>query len=164
MLAACTTTHPLGRIDDPATHAQLNALAAEGVDYVHLRTETPTNRPPFGYRFSGIDPAGVLVEPARGQSLVVPLSQVQSVSRYDRWRGARQGAIAGGIFTFVATIALVVSVQSALNSGCADGCDKPDAGWKVLPAGAIGGVIGAVVGGALGAAVGYEDRYVITPP
>lgn len=162
LLAGCMTTHTLGRIDDPSTRAQLNALAAEGVDYVHLRSEAPTNRPPFSYRFSGIDPAGLAVEPARGQSLVVPLSQVESVTRYDHWRGARNGALGGGIVGVVTSFLLLALLQN-LGTRCSDGCDQPDQGSGVRAV-AIFGLAGVVIGGALGGAVGYEDRFTVAPP
>src|SRR5262249_11741094 len=122
LLASCTTTHFLRRSDDQDTRAQLSALAAGGGEYVRLTAYTTAGRAPTSFRVSGVDPSGFVVEQAPGQPLVVPLSQVASVSRTNRGRGAWEGAIAGGILGFVAPLLVRVLAPSAFQSGCADDC------------------------------------------
>src|SRR5438067_1173982 len=53
LLVGCTTTHALGRLDDPGVRAQLDAIAGNGDAIVHVRqppgTLPPgTRSPPFG--------------------------------------------------------------------------------------------------------------------
>lgn len=165
LFASCTTTHTLGRIDDPGTRAQLDALSAEGGEHVQLLDDRIAGRPPVSYRVAGVSASGLLVEPARGQSLVVPLSQVVSVSRTDRGRGALEGAFWGGILGFAAPLVLRTFLPSAFQSGCADDCSgEPGPTSTALHLGVVVGLLGAVIGGGLGAAFGHEDRIVVAPP
>ncbi|HMF42959.1 MAG TPA: hypothetical protein VKQ32_19940 [Polyangia bacterium] len=164
LLVSCTTTHFLARSDEPDTRAQLSALAAEGDGHVHLLAYTVSGRAPTSFSVSGVDPSGFVVEQAPGQSLVVPLSQVASVSRTNRRRGAWEGAIAGGILGFVAPLMLRVFIPSAFQTGCADDCGgQPSATSTALRVGVVGGLLGAVLGAAFGANAGHEDRFVVAP-
>jgi Glycine zipper len=92
-------------------------------------------------------------------------SEVNSLRVDDRLHGARNGALIGGIPSFV----LGFIVGKAFDPGPV--CDKPATGGgcparpnttvQGLELGGVGALIGAAVGGAIGALVGYEDRYVV---
>ena len=111
LMVGCTTTHALGRIDDPRVRAEVDAIAAPGDAIVHMRhapalpATTPRTGPqPFGERVTGVIPQGLIVEPTRGQPLRVTPDQVTSLSRYDHLRetdpvevGFKAGAIFAGI-------------------------------------------------------------------
>ena len=163
LLVGCTTTHALGRIDDPGVRAEVDALAAKGDAIVHVRHAPGTRPPPFGDRVKAVTPPGLVIEPTRGQPLLVVREQVTSLSRYSHGRGAGDGAIAGGIAGFVVGLTLGVLLVTAA-PGCSDGCGPgPDPARVGFTAGAIFGAIGATFGAGLGAAGGHEDRFEITP-
>jgi hypothetical protein len=162
LLVGCTTTHALGRIDDPSVRAQVDAIAANGDAIAHMRHPPGTRAPQFGERVTGVIPQGLIIEPTRGQQLPLPREQVTSLSRYHHGRGARDGAIGGGIGGFVLGLTFGI-VATVGRPGCSDDCPPgPDPGVVGLTAGAIFGVLGALFGAAIGAAGGHEDRFEIT--
>lgn len=165
LLTACTTTHELGRIEDPHTRAEVDAVAASGHALVRLRPSEGARPPPFGYRVSGVTPSGLVIEPSRGQSVFVAPPQIASLSRYNHLRGARDGAVAGGLTGFAMGLVVGAFVTYSTNQGCSDGCSpRPDPLQVGLAGGAVFGLAGAALGAALGAAGGHEDRYVVAPP
>ena len=89
LLVGCTTTRVLGRIDDPGVRDKVDAIAGNGDAIVRMRYPAGTRPPPFGERVTGVSPSGLLIEPTRGHSLLVPRERVSSLSRYRHARGAR---------------------------------------------------------------------------
>jgi hypothetical protein len=164
LLSGCTTTHVLGPIKDEGVRADVDAIAARGDAMVRVRPVPGTRPPPFGEKVTGIAGPGLIIEPTRGQPLLVAREQVASLSRYDHARGARDGAIAGGIAGFGVGFAVVALVTNAGTSACTDGCgDRPDPVANGLGAGLILGGITATLGAALGLLGGHEERFEITP-
>jgi hypothetical protein len=91
------------------------------------------------------------------------MSRVASVSRYDHARGARDGAIGGGLTGLVAGLAFTALVTTS-RSSCSDDCPPPPNGATLaLRAGGLFALIGAAFGALLGAARGHEDRFVVAP-
>jgi len=163
LLVGCTTTHTLGRIDDPGVRAEVDAVAASGDAVMHLRHPTETHPPPFGDRVTAVTPLGLVIEPTRGQPQIIAREQVGSLSRYNHARGAKEGAIGGGIVTFFVAATLTLFLAAAFSSGCSDGCSHPDYGTLAFEAGGIFGAMGALLGAGIGALAGHEDRYEISP-
>jgi hypothetical protein len=162
-LVGCTTTHTLGRLDDPGVREEVDAIAARGGAIMHLRHPPGTRPPPFGERVTGVSAPGLIIEPTRGQPLLVAREQVTSLSRYDHARGAGDGAIAGGLAGFLVgvTVGVLLSIGGPrCSDGCGDGADPAAVGFKV---GAVLGGITAVFGAAVGALGGHEERFEITP-
>jgi hypothetical protein len=164
LLVGCTTTHALGRIDDPAVRAEVDGIAAHGHVLVHVRPPPGTRPPQIGDRVTGVIPQGLVIEPTRGQPLLVTREQVTSLSRYDHLRGARDGAIGAGVAGFVVGLTIGILLTNAGNAGCSDDCAsmRKDPVALGFGAGAVLGGIAAVLGAGLGALAGHEDRYEIT--
>ncbi len=163
LLVGCTTTHKLGRIDDPGVRAQIDALAADGDAIVHVRHPPRPGPPPFGETVKAVTPQGLVIEPTRGQPLLVPREQVTSLSRYDHGRGAGDGALALGIPGFLVGLTFGF-LAASVAPGCSDDCGPgPNPVTVGFGAGAVLGVIGAALGTLFGAAGGHEDRFEITP-
>jgi hypothetical protein len=159
-LAACSTTHDLGRLGDPGTTARIDALAARpGTTAEVVPLPGPGQLSP-SYAVTAAARDGLMVSIGGDPPKLVSYSQVQSLSTVDRMRGARNGALLVGVPSFVAGFVL----GSALAGGakCGGGCtaadDSTTAGLKV---GALGALVGAAIGGAIGALVGCRDRYVV---
>ena len=164
LLVGCTTTHTLGRIDDPGVREEVDAIAAGGGAIVHMRHPPGTRPPPFGERVTGVSAPGLIIEPTRGQPVFVGREQVESLSRYDHARGAGDGAIAGAVVGFLVAFTLGALVTAGTDSGCSDDCgNKPDPVSVGSKAGVILGGITAVLGAAIGALGGHEERFEITP-
>jgi hypothetical protein len=162
LLVGCTTTHTLGRIDDPGVRAEVDAVAANGDAIMHLRHPTDAHPPPFGDRVTAVTPEGLVIEPTRGQPQLVAREQVRSLSRYNHARGAKDGALGAGFAGFVIGAAFGLLVAS-LRTGCSDDCasQRPNAGLIGFEAGAIFGLIGVALGAGIGALGGHEDRFEI---
>src|SRR6266542_4858126 len=127
LAVGCTTTHTLGRINEPGIREQVDAIAAGGDAIVHLRHPPGTRPPPFGERVTAVSAPGLIIEPTRGQRLLVAREQVASLSRYEHARGAADGAIGGGLAGFLAGLVVGALVTAATGSSCSDGCaDRPD--------------------------------------
>ncbi len=156
--------HTLGRIDDPAVRAEVDGIAAHGHVLVHVRPPPGTRPPQIGDRVTSVIPQGLVIEPTRGQPLLVPREQVTSLSRYNHVWGTGDGAIVGGIAGFVAGLTLGVLATNAGNSGCSDDCAgmSKDPVMIGLAGGAIVGGLAAVLGAAFGALAGHEDRFEIS--
>jgi hypothetical protein len=164
LLSGCTTTHVLGPIKDEGVRADVDAIAARGDATVRVRPVPGTRPPPFGERVTGIAEPGLIIEPTRGQPLLVAREQVASLSRYDHPRGAGDGAIGGGIAGFAVGFLVLALMTNAGSSACTDGCgDRPDPVANGLGAGLILGGITAILGAALGLLGGHEERFEITP-
>lgn len=164
LLAGCTTTHALGRIDDPRVRADVDSVAADGAALVRVRQPPLTRPPPFGDRVTAVTPAGLVIEPTRGQPLLVPREQVASLSRFSHAGGARDGAIAGGLAGFATGVTLGALLTTAFHSECSDGCGNDAGSAMVIPvAGAVLAALGVLLGAGLGALGGHEDRYEISP-
>jgi hypothetical protein len=161
-LAACTTTHTLGRLDDPAERARVEEIIAYRTTYAEV---TPVlSRYPEPPRVVGITSAGLQLEPyPRATPVVVPGARVQYLVTYDHLRGARDGALALGIPTFVVGALAGLLLFETLSSSCTGGCRDSNSsdGLKVgLAVGGIAGFFAAAVGAGFGALAGHEDRYV----
>ena len=164
LLVGCTTTHTLGRIDDPGVREEVDAIAAGGDAIMHMRHPPGTRPPPFGDRVTGVSAPGLIIEPTRGQPVLVGREQVTWLSRYHHARGAGDGAIAGGLAGFLFGLTFGVLLTNAGRSACSDNCGNgPDPVAVGFKAGAILGGITAVFGAALGALGGHEERFEITP-
>jgi hypothetical protein len=164
LLGGCTTTHTLGRIDDPGVREQVDAIAAGGGATMHLRPPPGTRPPRFGESVTGVSLPGLVIEPVRGQPMLVGREQVKSLSRYHHARGAGDGAIAGGLAGFIVGLTFGVLQAAANRTACSDGCgNQPDAAAVGVKVGAILGGITAVFGAAIGALGGHEERFEITP-
>src|SRR4051812_2621580 len=121
LLVSCTTTHTLGRINDPGVREEVDAIAASGDAIMHLRHPPGTRPPPFGERVTAVSPPGLVIEPTRGQPLLVPREQVAWLSRYEHARGAADGAIGGSLAGFVVGLTLGV-LLTAFHPECSDDC------------------------------------------
>jgi hypothetical protein len=162
-LVGCTTTHTLGRINDPGVREQVDAVAAGGGAIMHLRHPPGTRPPPFGDRVTAVSAPGLIIEPTRGQPLLVAREQVASLSRYQHARGAADGAIGGGLAGFLIGFTLG-ALLTAVRPECSDDCGQgPDSGAVAFKLGALLGGITAAFGAAVGALSGHEDRFEITP-
>jgi hypothetical protein len=160
-LIGCTTTHTLGRIDDPGVREQIDAIAAGGDALVHIRHPPGTRPPPFGETVTGVTAPGLIIETTRGQPVFIRREQVQSLSRYHHARGAGDGAIAGSLAGFL--VGVTLGILAAAFTECSDGCSRPDPVSVGAKAGVILGGIGALFGAAVGVLGGHEERYEITP-
>src|SRR4029077_11305685 len=130
---------------------------------VHVRHPPGTRPPPFGERVKAVTPPGLVIEPTRGQPVLVEREQVTSLSRYSHARGAGDGAIAGGIAGLLVGLTLGVLLTAA-GPSCTDDCGPgPDPVRVGFGLGAVVGAIGAAFGAGIGAAGGHEDRFEITP-
>jgi hypothetical protein len=116
--------------------AEVDAVAASGDAVMRLRHPTETHPPPFGDRVTALTPPGLVIEPTRGQPQLIAREQVASLSRYNHARGAKDGAIGGGVVSFFAAATLTLFLTAALSSGCADACSHPDSGILAFEAGA----------------------------
>jgi hypothetical protein len=155
MLTSCTTTYEIGRVQDRRTRAELDAVVARG-GYVHLRRPAGTRGPEVGYRVTGVTPSGWLIEPARGQTLLVAPEEIESVSTYHHGRGAGEGAIGVGLVGLLVGLSVGFLVAEATRSA-------PDPAQTALLSGTLLGVVCALVGVGIGGVEGHEDRYIITP-
>ena len=164
LLGGCTTTHTLGRIDDPGVREEVDAIAAGGDAIMHMRHPPGTRPPPFGERVTGVSAPGLVIEPTRGQPVLVAREQVSWLSRYDHARGASDGLIAGGLAGFLVGLTLGVLLTATAGPHCTDYCgNDPDPVAVGFEAGAIMGGIAALFGAAVGALGGHEERFEITP-
>ena len=162
LLVGCTTTHTLGRIDAAGVRTQVDAIAASGDALARVRPLPGARPPPFGERVTGVTPSGLVIEPTRGQPLLVAREQLTSLSRHDHARGAADGAIAGGIAGLVVGLTIGI-LQTVGGPRCSDNCDGPDSVVVGLYSGAVLSGIGAMLGAGLGAAGGHEERFDISP-
>jgi hypothetical protein len=154
--------HPLGRLDDPAERARVQDIIAHETTYAEV---TPGVIQYNGLpRVVGITSAGLQVQPyPRATPVVVRGAQLRYISTYDHLRGARDGALAAGIPTFVVGGLLGLLIFKAASTTCIDGCPQSNSGDGLTVALAIGGVAGLVAaafGAGFGAIAGHEDRYV----
>jgi hypothetical protein len=157
--AACSTTHDLGRVGEPETMAQIDALAAEPGTTVAL-TPLPGRhqlRPTYALAASSAN--GLMVSVGGDPPKLVSYDRVQSLGRVDRLHGARNGALLVGVSSFVVGFVLG-SFFEAIPACCEPQPDPAIVGLKV---GGVAALVGAAVGGALGALAGYRDSYVLTP-
>ncbi len=96
---------------------------------------------------------------------LVGYSEVEALHRYDRLRGARNGAIAVGVPSFLAGFFLDLALAAPAKCGGGAGCTAGDHTTTAsLEAGALFALVGAAVGGTIGALVGVQDRYVFDAP
>lgn len=166
-LAACTTTHTLGRLDAPAERARVEDLIAHETVYAEV---TPVLSQYNGVpRVVGITSAGLQVEPyPRATPVVVRGAQLRYMSTYDHLRGARDGALALGIPAFVGGALLGLAVFDSFASSCSGGgCGDSSStdGLKVaLAFGGIAAIFATAFGAGIGALIGHEDRYVPAAP
>lgn len=158
-LAACTTTHQLGRIGDPATTTQVATVASRPGAVAEV-TPLPgrlTLTPALGVLRA--DPAGLVVSVGGAPPATLPYTQLAALNTYDPLRGARDGALLVGIPAFVLGFAFTRLLVVPLRCCSTDNSETTPA----LKAGAVVRLAGAVVGAALGALAGHRDRYVIAP-
>jgi hypothetical protein len=160
----CTTTHALGRFDDPGTLATLKKATANQSTFALVAAIPRARQPPQGYPVSAVAADGIRLQLAPGPSTLVQPAALQFVRTYDHLRGTRDGALALGIPAFVVGVtwgALIAGLQG----GCADQCPPPpDPFREAVGLGAVLGLVGAVLGAGLGALAGHEERYVWTAP
>jgi len=164
--ASCMTMtpHRLGPVADPATEHQIDQLAAQEETFAEIQKPAEPLDPRLGaYRVLGSQP-GVLMLESRSAPVPVPLTQLVSISRFDRARGAYQGAVragAGGFF-----VGLLTGTVSAVADQPGDGTSRPNPAVRGLEYGLVTGVVGAALGAAMGATLGrgHEDRYWPSPP
>ncbi len=157
--AACSTTHDLGRLGEPATMAQIEALAAEPGTTVVV-TPLPGRhqlRPTYAVAASNAN--GLMVSVGGDPPKLVSYDRVQSLSRVDRLHGARNGALGVGVSSFVLGF-LLGSAAEAILACCAQ---PPDPAIVALKVAGVAALVGAAVGAALGGLAGYRDRYVLAP-
>jgi hypothetical protein len=161
-LAACSTTHDLGRIGDPRTLARIDALAVRpGTTAEVVPIPGPGQLVP-SYAVTAAAPDGLMVSIGGDPPKLISYSQVQSLGTVNRLRGARNGALLAVAPSFVAGFFLGSELAGGpkCGAGCTAADDSRTAGLKV---GALGALVGAAVGGVIGALVGCRDRYVIEP-
>lgn len=163
--AACSTTHHLGRLADPGTAEALAAVAARPGAVVDLAPPAgPSQLAPLN-EVRGTAPDGLMVSFGGDPPKLVGYSEVQSLRRSDRLRGARNGAIALAIPSFLAGFFLDMALAAPAKCGGGNGCTAGDNTTTAsLEAGALFALVGAAVGGTIGALVGVQDRYVIDAP
>jgi len=157
--AACSTTHDLGRVGEPATMAQIEALAAEPGTTVAV-TPLP-GRHLLGptYAVAASSANGLMVSVGGDPPRLVSYDRVRSLSRVDRLRGARDGALVVGVSSFV--LGFVLGGAAASIPGCC--AQRSNPAIVGLEVGGVAALVGAVVGGGLGALAGHQDRYVLAP-
>jgi hypothetical protein len=161
--AACSTTYHLGRLGDPGTTEALAAAAARpGVVVDLTRAPSSGGVAPLN-EVRGTAPEGLMVSIGGDPPKLVGYSEVQSLRRTDRLRGARNGAIALGVPAFLAGFFLDRALAGT--PACGSNCTASDNTTTAsLEAGALFALVGAAVGGTIGALVGVQDRYVIDAP
>jgi hypothetical protein len=161
--AACSTTHHLGRLGEPGTAEALAAVAARPGAVVDLTPAPGSGRLAPLNEVRGTAPEGLMVSFGGEPPKLVGYAEVQSLRRSDRLRGARNGAIALGVPSFLAGFFLDMAL--AAGPKCGTGCTASDNTTTAsLEAGALFALVGAAVGGTIGALVGVQDRYVIDAP
>jgi hypothetical protein len=155
---ACSTTHDLGPIGDPATMAQLDKLAAQpGTTAVVTPLSGRHLKPTLAV--TAATPTGLMVSVGGDPPTMLAYDRVNSVTHLDRLHGARNGALVGGLSFF--GLGFLLGGASVSLPGC---CSSSPSPAKVgLGVGAVSALIGAIVGGGLGALAGYRDHYVLTP-
>jgi hypothetical protein len=161
--AACTTTHALGRLDDPAARARAQDVIAHETTYAAVTpvSSASQERP----RAVALTAAGLELEPSpRATHVVVPATQLRYLSTYDHGRGARDGALALGIPAFLvgftAGIVLLDAWSSCSDGACGGSSSTSDVLKVGLAFGGIAGFLSAAAGACIGALVGHQDRYV----
>jgi hypothetical protein len=179
----CTTMHPLGRADDPATLAAVERATEGRETRARIEPLAGAPAPNLGDPVRAVSRDGLLVvpdsspptlapasrkmlvAPAASPPTLVPLARVRSVSTYDHARGARQGAVTGGVPLAIIGGVLGTLLYQTWTPTCSDGCgdQRPNGAELTLGFAALFGAFGAVVGAGLGAIAGHEDRYVLAP-
>ena len=161
-LASCTTTYHAGSVADPAVVRAIDAAADQPRTFAVVKAPPPP-LDPLTNTFAVVGHApGTLLLADRAGSAPVPLVQLESVSTFDRARGARDGAIGAGLVGF-ALGAITGVVVSRVDTGAADDtAPRTSAPVRVLEYGAVVAIAAAAVGAVVGAVAGHEDRYQVT--
>jgi hypothetical protein len=160
-LASCTTTYRAGSVADPSVVRAIDAAADQPRTFAVVKAPPPPLDPLTStYAVVGHAPGTLLLADHAG-SARVPLVQLESMSTFDRARGARDGAIGAGLVGF-ALGAITGGVVSRVDTGAADGPAPTSAPVRVLEYGAVVAVVAAAVGAVVGAVAGHEDRYQVT--
>jgi hypothetical protein len=161
-LASCTTTYHLGSVADPAVVRAIDAAADQPRTFAVVKAP-PAPLDPLTATYAVVGHApGTLLLADRAASAPVPLLQLESVSRFDRARGARDGAIGAGLVGF-ALGAITGVVVSRVDTGAADDASpRTSAPVRALEYGAVVALTAAAVGAVVGAVAGHEDRYEVT--
>ena len=161
-LASCTTTYRAGSVADPAVVRALDAAADQPRTFAVVKAPpAPLDPLTTMYAVVGHAPGTLLLADHAG-SAPVPLLQLESVSRFDRARGARDGAVGAGVVGF-ALGAITGVVVSRVGTGAADDpAPRTSAPVRALEYGAVVAVAAAAVGAFVGAVAGHEDRYQVT--
>jgi len=156
--AACSTTHDLGRIGDPATMVQLDTLAAQPGTTAAV-TPLPGRHLKPRYTVTAATANGLMVSVGGDAPELLTYDRIHSVSHVDRLHGARNGALIGGLASFV--LGFVLGGAAAGLPAC---CSSPPSPVRVgAEVGGVFALVGVAVGGALGALAGYRDHYVLAP-
>jgi hypothetical protein len=165
-LMACSAVHELAPPADPATVAQLDALAAKPGTTAEVSPLPGPSRLVETYDVSAATAKGLTVSFEGGPPMLISYDRVQSLARVDREHGARNGAIIAGIpafllgFIFGKVFDPGPVCQVAAGGSCPPRTDTTVNGLKL---GGTAALLGIGIGAAAGALVGYEDRYFIVP-
>jgi hypothetical protein len=161
-LASCTTTYQAGSVADPAVVRAIDAAADQPRTFAVVKAP-PAPLDPLTTMYAVVGHApGTLLLADRAGSATVPLLQLESVSTFDRSRGARDGALGAGLVGF-ALGAITGVVVSRVDTGAADdAAPRTSAPVRALEYGAAAAVAAAAVGAVVGAVAGHEDRYQMT--
>lgn len=128
--------------------------------YVVVQPVPQAKGTPRRLEVSAIGADGVQLVRAAGAPAFLPADSVPSVSTFDPWRGARDGALALGLPLALAAV-LVGTFTPVGHDQCVDGC--PPVNVEGFKAGAAVGALLVVLGAGVGALAGHEDRYVFAP-
>jgi hypothetical protein len=166
-LMGCTTTTRVGPAANSTLEQTVDDLAAQPGTYAHVTTPVAPLRPVIEqtgpYRIVSHEP-GWFTLSDYASAVRVPLSRVQSVSRYDHGRGAVDGALVAGSVGFVLGFGTGFIVGS-MSFCAADGpCPRPSPILGGTIGGAVVGGLFAAIGAAIGGVRGHEMRYEIAAP
>jgi len=161
-LASCMTTYRAGSVADPAVVRAIDAAADQPRTFAVVK-EPPAPLDPSTSMYAVVGHApGTLLLADHAGSAPVPLLQLESVSTFDRARGACDGALGAGLVGF-ALGAITGVVVSRVDTGAADDASpRTSAPVRALEYGAVVALTAAAVGAVVGAVAGHEDRYQVT--
>jgi hypothetical protein len=166
-LVGCTTTHVL-HLGDPQTPRRMNEMVLSPGTVAAL-VPIP-HAPPPALKYDVVGPAtgGLLVSDGSGVPTFARSDDIQRLETIDRSRGARDGALVGGVPAFFLGFGLAVAMEhSAENTQGSSSpsmqASAPQVSGSALAVGLIFMAVGAGVGALYGAAAGHHDVYIVEP-
>ncbi len=164
-LASCATVSRVGSPTDPSVASVLDAVEIQPRTFAVVKDPPPPLSPLTGaYRVVGHEPAWLLLAD-QGGTARVPQAQLQSISTFDRLRGAGDGAVIGGLIGLPLGLGVAFLARGQGTVTESDSIEGSPRGPSstMLKYGLISAVALGAVGALLGAIAGHEDRIEVLP-